>query len=67
MLGQVLHDFNSSFFELLKEHIFQTQVVCELRPIEIFVANLALDHYVRTLSFDVLDLDDLSDDDNMFA
>ena len=27
----------------------------ELRPIELFAANLALDHHFRTLSFDVLE------------
>lgn len=55
VFGQVVHDIELVGLEARNKHVFEALVVVEFCSVEVFVTDLALDHDLRTLSFDVLE------------
>ena len=55
VFGQVVHYIELMGLETRNKHIFEAFVVIEFCSVEVLVTDLALDHDLRTLSFDVLE------------
>ena len=55
VLSKVVHYIELVGLEASNKHIFETLVVVEFCSVKVLVADLALDHDLRTLSFDVLE------------